>query len=145
MSTNLCLAQSAAHTTHSLTYTHTHCCMVVGCAAAFCFVLIAKHCQHGFAWHAAAGVGVDSVISGTCTGCECKGIGPLYFSGFSFALHKIFMLAKYFLSKHNKQIYILPASCFFFILLCLIRWHLRLGFLLQFLHFLCFWLQKLFD
>lgn len=114
MSTNLCLAQSAAHTTHSLTYTHTHCCMFVGCAAAFCFVLIAKHCQHGFAWHAAAGVGVDSVISGTCTGCECKGIGPLYFSGFSFALHKIFMLAKYFLSKHNKQIYILRASCFIF-------------------------------
>lgn len=68
MSTNLCLAQSAAYTTH------THSCMVVGCAAAFCFVLIAKHCQHGFAWHAAAGVCVDSVISGTCTGCECKGI-----------------------------------------------------------------------
>lgn len=91
--------------------------MVVDYAATFCFVLIAKHCQHGFAWlAAAAGVGVkscvDSVISGTCTGPKCMEIG-VYFSRFFFALHKIFMLPKYFYSQHNKQIYILAASDFF--------------------------------
>lgn len=80
-------------------------------------VLIAKHCQHRFAWAAGKGC-VDSVISwisGTELGAGSLELG-VYVCSF-WRLHKIFMFVKYFLWKHNKQICISSLSISFVLFL----------------------------